>query len=104
MAGDEVGVLLEDYSAFGEWLVSHEDDVVGMTQDCVACPLAAWLDEVVGGEWQVTPSRCQDSTAWEAWPLPAWARMFVEEVDRRYGWCRFVTGGMALFVLREAVW
>lgn len=116
MAGEtggalDVGVLLEDFAAFGTWLEAHVDEVIGVPLECAVCPLAVWLDDVVGdggdsdgGEaWLVTPSRCRRRDGWDVWPLPAWARLFVEGVDARYGWCGYVTGGMALSVLKAVV-
>lgn len=115
MAGEliDVGVLLEDYAAFGEWLAVHAEAMVGLPLECAACPLAIWLDEVarderhVGNEedgaWLVTPARCRRRDGWETWALPAWARLFVEGVDARYGCYACVTGGMALEVLRAVV-
>jgi hypothetical protein len=106
-----VGVLLEDYAAFGEWLVAHADEVVGVPMECALCPLAVWLDDVVGDggdtdgdeAWLVTPARCRQRGGWEAWPLPSWAKLFVEGVDARYGCYGYVTGGMAFEVLKAVV-
>jgi|GEM_PF-1950916 hypothetical protein len=94
---------LEDVGAFGEWLAQHAEEVVGKPLAPVACPLACWLQEVVGGQWGVTSGWCHGVDGWEAVEMPKWAGRFVVRIDVECGPSQEVMGWKALEVLQQVL-
>jgi hypothetical protein len=89
-----------DLMAFRKWLEASSYHTVGLAGDSCECPIASWLSEmyrqphvVCGGMY--SPLDLADH---EPVPLPAWAKRFVEMVDRAYG-CRPVLRIGALSLL-----
>ena len=77
------GLSLE---AFVAWLQGKaEDAVVGVTGDDARCPLAMWLREVMGDQWEVT-ARYYANVVTQRWGnVPAWAREFAHRCEVAYG-------------------
>jgi hypothetical protein len=89
---------------FREWLKYHKDDKIGVPVSSYHCPIARWVKSqgvpMVHVGANSFAIRFEDSENDIVYPLPEWAKMFVEIVDSDYGYGgKPITGSQALEIL-----
>jgi hypothetical protein len=86
---------------FREWLVQRYYQTVGTGGDGDVCPLACYFRAMTGVAFEVGRFDCHVLGTDLSFPLPLWAKVFVEVADRDYADAA-VTGGQALVLLDVA--
>lgn len=89
---------------FREWLKQHKDDKIGVPVSSYHCPIARWIKSqgvpMVHVGANSLAIRFEDSENDIIYPLPQWAKMFVEIVDSDYSYNGMpITGSQALEIL-----
>jgi predicted GIY-YIG superfamily endonuclease len=87
---DAPGAEVLDVDAFGIWLERWALVGVGWSDEPMDCPLGRWLQQVYGGEWEVSAGayrwREWEWMRWQEWrALPAWAVVFLDRLYRQFG-------------------
>ena len=100
-----------ELSSFRKWLESKpKDKIVGIRYEFCRCPIAAYLADETGFNWnvyQTSTAPIESIPSSKEMPLPVWASEFIWLVDNEDGDTidydsRGVTASLALEILKEA--